>query len=277
MRRDRAVPGVAAFDFLLRGMEQDILDRLADVKRDFSNIAVLGASPGLVDALRAGNPERLVTIDPSPRAAAAMRGVAADEDFLPLGNATLDLIAAPLTLQWVNDLPGCLLQIRAALKPDGFFIAAMAGGDTLTELRQVLMQAEIETGQGADQRVSPFAGLKDAGALMQRAGFALPVIDSDTVTVTYADLFALLRDLRGMGATNVLDGPVRFLSRQTLFRAAELYQSRFSEDGRIVATFQMIHMAGWAPHESQQKPLKPGSASHRLADVLGTAEIPIER
>ena len=184
-----------------------------------------------------------------------------------------DLIVSLMSLHWANDLPGALTQIRRSLKPDGLFVGTLLGAGTLKELRAVLTEAELEARGGAQARVSPFADGFDGAALLQRTGFALPVADVDRLTVRYPDLFALVRDLRAMGETNVLAGPLRPLTRGIAGRAAELYTGRFGEtDGRIPATFEIVHLAGWAPHESQQKPLPRGSAKMRLADALGVKE-----
>ena len=202
--------------------------------------------------------------------------VAADEEALPFADGSLDLIVSALALQFVNDLPGALIQIRRALKPDGLFLAALIGGDSLTELREAFAQAESEIEGGVSPRVAPFADVRELGALLQRAGFALPVVDSDRLTVRYESVFALMRDLRRMGATNVLTERRRApLRRATLQRMAEIYAQRFADpDGRVRATFEIVWLSGWVPHESQQKPLRPGSARQRLADALGTKEIP---
>jgi hypothetical protein len=175
----------------------------------------------------------------------------------------------------VNDLPGTLIQIRRALRPDGLLLAALIGGGTLGELREAFAQAESEIEGGVSPRVAPFADVRELGALLQRAGFALPVVDSDRLTVRYRTLFALMRDLRRMGATNVLSQRRRVpLRRATLQRMADNYAARFADaDGRLRATFEIVWLSGWAPHESQQKPLKPGSATQRLADALGSQEI----
>jgi NADH dehydrogenase [ubiquinone] 1 alpha subcomplex assembly factor 5 len=179
-----------------------------------------------------------------------------------------------LRLQLVNDLPGALVQIRRALKPDGLLLAALLGGNTLVELRTALLAAEEELEGGVSPRVAPFADVRDLGALLQRAGFALPVVDSDTVTVTYADPLALMRELKAMGAGNALVARKRLpLRRATLMRAVAIYRDRFGlPGGRVPATFEIVTLTGWAPHESQQKPLQPGSARTRLADALGTRE-----
>ena len=212
---------------------------------------------------------------PSGRVPASLF-VVADEEALPFGDAVFDLVVSALALQFVNDLPGTLVQIRRALKPDGLFLAALIGGETLTELRQSFAAAESEVEAGVSPRVAPFADLRDLGALLQRAGFALPVTDVDRITVRYDTVFALMHDLRRMGATNALIDRRRVpLRRATLMRMAEIYGERFSDDdGRIRATFEIIWLSGWAPHPSQQQPLRPGSAKTRLADALGTREIP---
>jgi SAM-dependent methyltransferase len=193
-----------------------------------------------------------------------------------LRDESVDLVVSGLALQWINDLPGTLVQIRRALKPDGLFLAALVGGETLTELRQSFAAAEAEIEGGVSPRVTPFADLRDLGMLLQRAGFALPVTDVDRLVVRYSSPFGLMEDLRRMGATNVLRERRRTpLRRATLIRMAEIYADRFADpDGRIRATFDIVWLSGWAPHESQQKPLRPGSATHRLADALGTREIP---
>lgn len=202
--------------------------------------------------------------------------VKSDEEVLPFADASLDLAVSALALQFVNDLPGTLIQIRRALRPDGLFMAALIGGDSLAELRAAFADAESEIEGGLSPRVAPFADVRELGALLQRAGFALPVVDSERLTVRYDLVLALMRDLRRMGATNVMhERRRRPLKRAILQRVEAVYADRFSDaDGRLRASFEIIWLSGWAPHESQQKPLKPGSAAQRLADVLGTREIP---
>jgi SAM-dependent methyltransferase len=199
-----------------------------------------------------------------------------DEEALPFRDGSLDLLVSGLALHFANDLPGVLTQIRRALKPDGLFVAALLGGETLTELRQAFAQAESETEGGASPRVAPFADLRQLGALLQRAGFALPVTDVERLTVRYGSPFDLMHDLRRMGATNTLAARRRVpLRRTTLMRMADIYARRFADDdGRIRATFDLVWLSGWAPHPEQQQPLRPGSAKTRLADALGTREIP---
>jgi len=205
--------------------------------------------------------------------------IVADEERLPFADASLDLVVSLLNLHWTNDLVGALIQIRQALKPDGLFLGALLGGETLTELRQALMQAEIDIHGGAGPRVSPFADALDGAGLLQRAGFALPVADIDRVTVRYDHPIKLMADLRAMGETNVLyERSPRPLTRAVLGRMSEIYAERFAlPDGRIPATFEIVSLTGWAHHASQQQPLKPGSAKMRLADALGAVEGKLER
>lgn len=213
-----------------------------------------------------------MTLDLAP--AFAGSGVVGDEEHLPFRNQSFDLVFSPLSLHWTNDLPGALIQLRRALKPDGLLLAAMFGGGTLHELRQSLMAAELEVEDGVSPRVSPFAEIRDAGGLLQRAGLALPVADMDTITVTYEHPLKLLADLRGMGEQNcIIERRRSFMRRQTLMRAMEIYLERYSlPDGRVSATFEVIYLTGWSPHESQQQPLRPGQATSRLADALGAVE-----
>lgn len=283
LHRERAAIGLERHDFLLREIAGRLAERLDVVNRTFPLALDLGCHGGALAAALGGRKgiERLIQCDSSHAMArrAANNGqpsLAAAEDLLPFAAACFDLVLSNLSLHWVNDLPGCLLQIRQTLKSDGLFLAALLGGATLHELRDVLMEAELATSGGAGPRVSPFVDLRDAGALLQRAGFALPVADSDTLTVTYTDLPALLRDLRGMGETNaLLARPNKPLSRAALAQAGDLYRRRHTDrEGRLMATFQIIYLTGWAPHETQQKALRPGSARSRLADALGTREVP---
>ncbi len=266
-RRQRArARGPATF--LLDRVAQELGERMSVVLRQFDRAADLG-TPG--DAV-AG----VLTQSGKVGTVISAGSVAADEEALPFAEASLDLVVSALSLQFVNDLPGTLIQIRRALKPDGLFLAALVGGDSLNELREAFAQAESEIEGGLSPRVAPFADLRELGALLQRAGFALPVVDSDKLTVRYRNVFALMHDLRAMGATNVLHERRRKpLRRATLKRLSEIYAECFADgDGRLRATFEIVWLSGWAPHESQQKPLKPGSATHRLADALGSQEIP---
>ena len=279
--RDRAAPGLGQFDGLLIEVATRLADRLNDVKRRFPRALDLGCHTGGFARAAAGlgGIETLVQSDLSPAMAraAARNGqpsLAADEEWLPFAAESFDLIASVLSLHWVNDLPGALIQVRQALRPDGLFLAALLGGETLHELRAALTQAEIESRGGASPRVSPFVDLPDAGALLQRAGFALPVADRDRITASYPGALALLRELRGLGESNAVLARSRdFAPRDTLLRAAALYEQRHGDaEGRIPATFDVIFLTAWVPHESQQQPLRPGSAAHRLADALGSPE-----
>jgi SAM-dependent methyltransferase len=278
--RDRAAAGLGAHDFLFREVAERLADRLDDVTRRFPRALDLGCHGGeLAAVLRGrGGIETLVQCDLSPAMArrAQTNGnvtLVADEEALPFAPESFDLVISNLSLHWVNDLPGCLLQIRQCLKPDGLFLAAMLGGDTLAELRQALIEAELAESGGVSPRVSPFADLRDAGGLLQRAGFALPVVDGDRLTARYADLLGLMRDLRGMGETNAVQARPRRIAPRALFaRADHLYRRSAAADGRLPATFQIITMTAWAPHADQQRPLAPGSARSRLADALGIDE-----
>ena len=242
--------------------------------RDWPGAAELSAQPGafaaaLAESAAADRVGPVKTV--GDRAARAGPGAAP----IDLADGSQDLIVSLMSLHWANDLPGALSQIRRALKPDGLFLGTLLGAGTLKELRAVLTEAELEARGGAEARVSPFADGFDGAALLQRAGFALPVADVDRVTVRYPDLLALFRDLRAMGETNaVLERRRVPTRRDVLLRAAALYAERFADPrGRIVASFQVITMTAWAPHASQQKPLRPGSASARLADALHTREV----
>ena len=263
-----------AVDFLHQEVGERLLDRLELVSRDFPLALDLGARGGGLAHALATRPgaTHVIIAEPASGFLATVAGprVAADPELVPFRDASFDLIASVLALHWVADLPGALVQLRRALKPDGLLLAAMFGGQTLIELRTVLFEAELAEEGGVSPRVSPAIELGDAAALLQRAGFALPVADSETITVDYPDMLALMRDLRGMGETNALAARRRGgLRRSTLARAAALYAERFGDaDGRIPATFEILFLCGWAPHASQPKPLPRGSAMHRLADAL---------
>ncbi len=281
--RDRAARTYDDHAFLFMEGADRLCDRLADIKRDFPLALDLGCHGGEM-AVRLSGSSKVDTIfqaDLSPELAVKARGatrcpsIACDEEQLPFGVGGLDLVTSNLSLHWVNDLPGTLSQIRLALRPDGLLLASVFGGDTLRELRGVLAEAEIDIDGGLSPRVSPFADVRDLGSLLQRAGFALPVVDTETITVHYADPFRLLTDLRGMGESNAAIERRRTpLRRSTLMHAISNYIESFGDaDGRVPATFQILTMTAWAPHASQQKPLKPGSASSRLARALGSEEV----
>lgn len=259
-RQDRALT-LGPETFLADRITEDLIERLNVVKRSFSAVAEIG-SPAA--ALRKPSDEKF------NGARTFIYLPSSDDESLPIDPASLDLVVSALALQFVNDLPGVLAQIRRALKPDGLFLAAMIGGETLSELRQSFAAAEAEIEGGVSPRVAPFADLRDLGGLLQRVGFALPVTDVDRMVVRYDNAFALMQDLRRMGATNILNERRRtFARRATFLKMAQIYAERFSDpDGRIRATFDVVWMSGWAPHDSQQKPLKPGSAKMSLADAV---------
>jgi SAM-dependent methyltransferase len=247
--------------FLFDRVTEDLADRLATVRRDFADVADIW-SPG--DVLPpAGRFKSVVKFAPD-----------SGSEILPLQPESLDLAVSALAFQFVNDLPGVLAQIRRALRPDGLLLAAMVGGDSLTELRQSFAAAEAECEGGVSPRVAPFADLRDIGALLQRAGLALPVTDVDRVVVRYDSAFALMVDLRRMGASNILVERRRAPTRRaTMLRMAQIYGERFADaDGRIRATFDLVWLSGWAPHESQQKPLKPGTAKASLQEAVQRAK-----
>ena len=259
-RQDRA-RRIGPATFLFDRVAEDMEERLSAVKRDFSDAAEIW-SPG--ELLRKPKADRFKSIS----------RIDADEtEALRLPPESIDLALSALAFQFVNDLPGVLSQIRRALKPDGLLLAAMIGGDTLTELRQAFAEAEAECEGGVSPRVAPFADLRDVGSLLQRAGFALPVTDVDSIVVRYDNAFALMEDLRRMGATNVMIERRRTLTRiATMLRMSEIYARRFSDpDGRVYASFDIIWLSGWAPHESQPKPLRPGSAKASLEAAVKRA------
>jgi SAM-dependent methyltransferase len=278
LRRARAARAWPRHAFLKQEIAGRLVERLGDVRRHFALALDLGCHGDEVAAALAGRDtvERLVRSDIAISFAQNARGpaVVADEEALPFAPASFDLVLSAMTLHWVNDLPGALIQIAHALKPDGLFLGAMLGGETLWQLRQALAAAESEVEGGLSPRISPFADLGDAAGLLQRAGFALPVADSETVDVEYDSALALMRELSAMGESNLVAERRRGLSRRTtLLRAAEIYAERFARpSGRIGATFEILFLHGWAPHASQPKALRPGSAVHRLAQALGTTE-----
>ena len=291
LHRDRAAALLDDHDFLFTEVADRLTERLDDVKRDFVLALDIGCHGGEVAKSldhdtpqgnhRRGNIETLIQCDPSPAMAhtAAQRGLgpsfAADEEFLPVGPGSFDLVLSNLSLHWANDLPGALVQIRRSLKPDGLFLAALLGEGTLQELRTALMAAEMEIEMGISPRVSPYATVQDLGGLLQRAGFTMPVVDTESITVSYPDIFKLMHDLRGMGETGAVSGRRKSFTRKaTMMRAAEIYLERFAGlddcgEGRIPATFDIIYLTAWSPHPDQQKPLQPGSAQASLAQVLG--------
>lgn len=278
-RRERAVPSLPAVDFLVREVSLRLVERLLDVRRTFPRALELGCHTGQLAAAIAGRGgiEELIQADLSAGMVRRARGLrlVADEEMLPFGADSFDLVLSSFSLHWVNDLPGVLVQIRHALKPDGLFLAALPGGSTLFELREALLAAELEVTGGAAARISPFLDVRDAGMLLQRAGFALPVVDVDGIEVTYEHPLRLMQELRAMGEANALaERASRPLSRTVLRRAAEIYADRFADRrGRTPATFQILTLTAWKPHESQPQPKRRGSGQQNLARALG---VPVE-
>lgn len=273
-RRNRQASNAAAHDFLLARVTEDFTERVAIVNRTFNAGISLDAHHGILSRSLRTLPNVRAMIDAglATNLLAQCDGptMIADAENLDLPPASIDLLVSGLSLHLVNDLPGALIQIRRALRPDGLFLAALLGGDTLRELREAWFVAEEELTGGVSPRVAPFADVRAMGALLQRAGFALPVADADTVTVTYENPLALMHELKAMGASNMLTGRRRKpVTRTLILRASQVYQERFGlPDGRIPATFEIITLTAWVPHENQPKPLKPGSATHSLAEAL---------
>lgn len=268
-RRTRAAATAHAHGFLFDAVREEMRERLDGIARRFA----VGLDWAVGAAIGAEKCAHMIAADPSTAWLKGRSGIVCDADRLPFPDETFDLVLAGLPLHAVDDLPGALVQFRRALKPDGLFIGAAFGGRTLEQLRETFAAAELECEGGVSPRVAPFLDLRDGAHLLQRAMFALPVADTVELTVRYADPLALLGDLRGMGMTNVLAERRRApMKRRTLQRMGEIYLDRFVEVGRVPATFQIVFLTGWAPHESQQKPLRPGSAKMRLADALKTRE-----
>jgi NADH dehydrogenase [ubiquinone] 1 alpha subcomplex assembly factor 5 len=281
-RRARAAWRLGEVDFLIRAAAARLLERLRDVRRDFPLALELGCHTGQMARVLRECPQidRLIQADLAHemvQGAAGLRLVA-DEEALPFGPGALDLVLSCFSLHWVNDLPGTLAQIRYALKPDGLFLAAMPGGTTLGELRESLMRAELDVDGGAAPRVSPFVDVRDAGMLLQRAGFALPVVDVDIVTVTYSHPLKLMAELRAMGEANALAERGRApLKRATLVRTCEIYQELFGDrEGRVPATFQILMLSGWSPGPGQPQPIRRGSGQINLAEALGVPAAVLE-
>ncbi len=280
-RLDRAVAAGAessGADFLLVRAAEDLADRLGLVRRDFADAIDLGTPGPAAARVLAGRALRVTRMAPTLTSLGegAFAGCIGDIERLPFADQRFDLAVSLFALHHVDDLPGALIQMRRALRPDGLLVAALAGGETLTELRQCLLEAESEMTGGASPRIAPFADVRALGALLQRAGFALPVTDSDRIVVRYSDIFALMRDLRAFGVANALIARSRSPARREIFaRAQEIYANRFADaDGRLRATFEVVWISGWAPHESQPKPLKPGSAAIRLEDAIRRPGLP---
>jgi len=274
-RRRKAVHTIETVDYLLKYAHEDIVDRLSVIMREFPIVLNLGAHHGdltnrLKDLSTITDVFSLDSVFEMVEKNSTL-GINGDEELLPFAAECLDLVVSSLSLQFVNDLPGTLLQIRQCLKADGAFVAALLGGESLTELRHVFLMAEEELYGGASPRVAPFADVRDMGHLLQRAGFALPVTDRDVLKVRFNSATHLMKELQAMGASNVLSNRSRIHNSKALFkRVDELYAEYYSDDdGRVYASFELIYLMGWAPHPDQQKPLRPGSGAVNLKDVFG--------
>ena len=278
--RARAAASFTEFDFLKSEGALRLADRLELVRRDFPLCLDFGCHDGVLTRhlKQTGKVGTVIQADPAFEFArlAGINGpaIVSEAEQLPFAPAMFDAVFSCLSLHWIDDLPGLLTQMRALLKPDGLLLVSFLGGSTLIELRSAFAEAESEIAGGISPRAALMADIRDVGGLLGRAGLALPVADADRLTISYPDLFRLMADLRGMGEQNALQQRIRKpTSRQLFLRAAQIYQARYGRpDGSIPASFEIITLTGWAPHESQQKPLRPGSATHRLADSLDTTE-----
>ena len=273
-RRDHVASQFSYYNFLKKEAAERLCDRLEDITREFPLALDLGCHSGELSSLLDGRGgiKTLVQSEishPMLSSATGLR-VNADEEFLPFADNSFDLVMSAMSLHWVNDLPGTLVQIRRILKPDGLFLAIMPGIETLRELRGVLIAVESQLNGGASPRISPFVDVRDGGALLQRGGFALPVVDSDSLTITYESMFRLIEDLRGMGETNALAERTRkTMGRTTLMEAAALYEEKYMrEDGKIPATVEFVTLTAWKPHDSQQKPARRGSGKVSLTEIF---------
>lgn len=278
LNRTRAAKNISGYNFLFNLTAEILADRLADITRDFPLALQIGsrANPGYDKKItEAGQIDRLIKMDLVPSCDQRL-DLIGDEESLPFKKDSFDAVICNLGLHSVNDLPGALIQINRALRPDGVYLGAMFGGGTLHELRDSFTAAEMKLKNGAGPHVLPFADKQQIGSLMQRAGFALPVIDSETIKVTYDNAFQLMKDLKAMGESNIVANRNKTLTGRELFmETARYYAENYPYDDKIEASFEIICMLGWAPHQSQQKPLKPGSAENRLADALGADEVNI--
>ncbi|NDE90724.1 MAG: methyltransferase domain-containing protein [Alphaproteobacteria bacterium] len=283
--RTRAKENFAAHNVLFEEVTAQLVERLQGINRPFKTILDLGSrSFSLAKSLLKQDPTRFIVHSasmPDVNKALTHPVCVVDEEWLPFKDNAFDLILSNLNLHWANDLPGALIQMQHALKPDGFFLGALFGGETLHELRECLYEAEMSVRGGVSQHISPFADLQDCGSLLQRAGFTLPVIDKERITLTYRDSFQLMHELRGMGEGNILSTrDKRFMPGSLFMEADRIYRNRYADGSgnnskNIRATFDILFISGWAPHDNQQKALKPGQAQNRLAAALHTNEIKV--
>ncbi|HKT76274.1 MAG TPA: methyltransferase domain-containing protein [Sphingobium sp.] len=264
-RRDRMAARFADHDFLYRVMLDELLDRLTDVQRDLPEVLLIGCPDDSARSALEAIGKRVVFADPGFVAARAQGGVQVDEDALPFADDSFDLIIACGTLDSVNDLPGALILMRRILRPDGLMLAAFTGAGTLPRLRAALMAGE---GDRPGQHIHPQIDVRSAGDLLSRAGFAMPVADSETLTVRYGDMLRLMQDLRGMGAGNVLTSQPPALRREALVGAAQHFAAAADPDGRTAEQMAILYLSGWKPDSSQAEPARRGSATVSLADAL---------
>lgn len=269
LRRDKAAKNYSDHDFLNREITMRLLDNLDDIRREFKMVFNMNGHQETIQPYFQNS--LLINSDLSFNMLGAVNSIQCDEEYLPIKPQSLDLVFSVLNLHTVNDLPGTLIQILHSLKPDGLFMAAAFGGETLHELRASMLKADMDALGGIRPHVSPFMDVRDAGGLLQRAGFALPVVSTERITVTYESAFILMKELKGMAENNILAKGYKGLTKPSLMmKVAEHYHNDFAnEEGRIPVTFDILYFKGWSPHESQQKPLKPGSATMSLTDALG--------
>jgi NADH dehydrogenase [ubiquinone] 1 alpha subcomplex assembly factor 5 len=271
--RTRAAKNFSAYSFLFDWSAHQLSERLMDINRHFHLTLQIGSRACIKTHPKI---DKTIIMDLTPKPVSPCDSyIQASEEILPFGPATLELVLSNLSLHAVNDLPGALIQIRKSLKPDGLFLSAMLGGETLYELRQCMTEAELTLRGGISPHIAPLADKPQMGDLLQRAGFALPVVDSEIVNVSYDNIFKLMHDLRGMGEGNAIAARDKTPAQKALFlETSRLYEKKFKNaDGKLNASFEIIFLIGWSPHASQQKPLTPGSAKTRLADALGASEI----
>ena len=274
--RDRAAKSFDKYDFLLENALHRLTDRLLDLKRSFDLVLNLGGRTGNLERVWPVelNKPTFIHTDISQEMAFQAKtygpAVVCDEELLPFLRESVDAVISCLSLHWVNDLPGAFRQIRQILKPDGLCLTSILGGQTLFELRESLSAAELELKYGVSPRVSPFTTLQDMGHLMQRAGLALPVADTDKIIVKYENIFQLMSDLRGMGETNIIFDRSKYpIARSFFLRADEIYRENFADqNSKLPATFEILTGTGWAPHKSQQQPLKPGAGEVHFSKIL---------
>ena len=278
--RDRVAASFGQYNYIKQAVAERLADRLEVMRQRFPLVLDVGAHHGEVGEafLTTGKVDKVISTDPSPAMAhqidAKLKPLVMDYENSHFAEASFDAVVSGFSLHWVNDLPGLLTRMRRWLKPDGLLLIALAGGASLSGLRSCLAEAESNTAGGLSPRVLPMADIRDLGGLLGRAGFALPVADSDTITITWDNPLQMMRELRLMGESNAMNGRINHCTRkETIMQAATLYQQRYGmDDGRVSAEIEIITLTAWTPSPDQQKPLKPGSAQHDLADFLNAGQ-----